>query len=154
MAKSKSFGSYRPVGIPSMEMTIHGETFKVRGAMSGIQLLNMIKAMDGSSELDSADTMVDFIRRSILTEDRDRAMDFLENSEPPVPLTVLTEIITWLIEEYTAKPTGPSLPSSDGSTTTGSTSTESASSTESTSLPTASTDVPSLPSSPPLSIAE
>lgn len=154
MAKSKTFGSFRPVGIPSMEMTIHGETFKVRGAMSGIQLLNMIKAMDGSSELDSADTMVDFIRRSILTEDRDRAMDFLENSEPPVPLTVLTEIITWLIEEYTAKPTGPSLPSSDGSTTTGSTSTESASSTELTSLPTTSTDVPSLPSLPPSSVAE
>lgn len=146
--RSKSFGSYKPVGAPSMDMTVNGETFKVRGAMSGIQLLNMIKALDGDDQMDSAVTMIEFIRRALLTEDRERGMDFLENSEPPVPLTTLTEIITWLIEEYTVKPTEPSTPSADGSTTTGSTSTENASSTESISSPTTSTDVPSLPSSP------
>lgn len=144
--KSKQFGSYTPMGISPMEMTINDQTFKVRGAMSGIQLLNMIKAMDGDNDVDSAATMIGFIERAILVEDRERAMDYLENSEPPVPLTMLTDIITWLIEEYTGKPTEPSAPSADGSTSSGSTNTESASSPEAELiLPVqTSTDVPSL----------
>lgn len=143
--RSKSFGSYKPVGAPSMDMTVNGETFKVRGAMSGIQLLHMIKALDGDNQMDSAVTMIDFISRALLTEDRERGMDFLENSEPPVPLTTLTEIITWLIEEYTVKPTEPSPLSASGSTQTGSTSTENVSLPESISNPTISAEEPSSP---------
>jgi hypothetical protein len=124
MAKSKSFGSYRPVGTEPIDMNIYDQTFKVRGDMSGIQLLHMIKALDGDSELDSAETMISFIERAVLTADRERCMEYLENSEPAVPLTMLTEIISWLIEEYTAKPTEPSPLSVNGSTVSGTTSME------------------------------
>ena len=146
MAKRKSFGTYVPGGVPSLEMEINGEVFRVRGSMSGVRLLNMIKALDGDNDVDSAETMVDFIRNSVLIEDRERCMEFLENEDNPVALATLTEIIRWLIEEYTAKPTVPSQPSADGSSSTGSTNTESVSSVESTSS--VSTDVPSLPSLP------
>lgn len=129
--KKKSFGSHVPKGINPMELEINDQTFLVRGAMSGVQLLQLIKAMDGNGDSDSADTMLNFIERSIIEDDRERAMEYLANSEPPVPLTTLTDIITWLIEEYTGKPTELSGTSSDGSLTTGSGNTELPSTTES-----------------------
>lgn len=125
--KSKSFGSGMPVGVPHMELNIHDQTFKVRGAMSGIRLLHVMSAMEGDpgegeNQKSNAitETLLQFISDSFLTEDRARGVDYLENSDPPVELPTLIEIIQWLVEEYTANPTQQPTPSTDGSAVSGS----------------------------------
>jgi hypothetical protein len=146
--KEKAFGgSPIPGGVPPMIMTINDQQFRVRGSISGLRLLMLIKAMDGSSDdTDSATEMIKFIEFAALTEDRDRLMNYLLESDPPVPLTTLTEIITWLIGEYSGKPIESPEPSSGGLTPTGSGSTVGPFSQESTSPQTNWTPPPSYPS--------
>lgn len=133
LGKSKTFGSGIPQGVPPVVMTLNDQQFRVRGSMSGLRLLNLIKAMDGSGESDSATEMVAFVEQAVLAEDRERFMAYLLDAEPPVPLSQITEIITWLIGEYSGRPTVQPEPSTAGSTPTGSGSTDGLVSPESTS---------------------
>lgn len=126
--KAKQFGSGIPQGVPHMELNIYQETFKVRGSMSGVRLLHVMDSMDGNKDDERSITEVieQFLSDALLTEDRERGMDFLENSDPPIDLTMLLEIIRWLIEQYTANPTQSSAPSENGSESDGSGSSENA----------------------------
>lgn len=149
--KSKNFGgSIVPAGTPSMDLEIYGTVFKVRGSMAGVRLIKVMSALDGNADdVDGAaatQTIVKFLSEAFLTEDRDRAMDFLENSDPPVPFTMLVEIIQWLVEEYTGNPTEPQGQSENTSATDGFGSTENASSPGATSATL--TDTSSSPSEP------
>lgn len=135
--KAKQFGSGVPVGLPHMELNIYDQTFKVRGKMSGVRLLHVMSAMDGNTESEVSITKVimKFLSDALLTEDRARGLDYLENSDPPIDLPMLIEIIQWLVEQYTANPTQQPEPSGNGSTPAGLGSTESASSGDVTYVP-------------------
>lgn len=147
--RAKSFGSPTPQGVQPMLLEVNDQKFKVRGAMSGVRLLNLVRAMDGTGDTDSASEMLKFIETALLVEDRERGMHYLTDSDPPVTLTTLTEIITWLIEEYSGKPTPQSTSSAPGSETTGSGSTATHVSTESISqVPTSTLTASSQSSSP------
>jgi hypothetical protein len=41
-------------------------------------------------------------------EDRERFATTIESSEPPVPLETLSELASWLTEQYTSRPTNKS----------------------------------------------
>lgn len=119
--KTKQFGAGVPVGLPHMELHVYDQTFKVRGKMSGIRLLHVMSAMDGNTESEASITrvIIQFLSDALLTEDRARGLDYLENSDPPIDLPMLIEIIQWLVEQYTANPTQPSEPSDNGSAAVG-----------------------------------
>lgn len=127
----KSFGTKLPSTSPGLELELNTEVFKVRSKMSGLALLRVIKGMDGDDEGAAAEVMFEFLEKTFLKEDRERGMDYLENSDPPIDIAELQKIIQWLIGEYTGNPTGPSSSSTDGSVTTGSTSTDEPSATAS-----------------------
>lgn len=137
--KSKNFGgSIPPAGLASMDLQIFGETFKVRGAMSGIRLIRVMSALDGAhaDDLDGAaatEVILQFLSDAFLAEDRERGMKFMEESDPPVTFRMLVEIIQWLVEEYTGNPTEPQQQSDNGSESAGSGSTVNASSLDATS---------------------
>jgi hypothetical protein len=148
--KAKVFGAGIPQGVPSMDLTIYGSTFKVRGAMSGVRILRIMNALDGAQregEESTADAIIGFLSDSFLTEDRAAGMDFLENAEPPIALPILTEIVQWLVEQYTGNPTEPAEPSETSSSPAGSGSTGTVSSTTEPTSGTL-TDTNSLPSEP------
>ena len=123
--KAKQFGAGVPVGLPHMELNIYDQSFKVRGKMSGIRLLHVMSAMDGNAESEQSITrvIIQFLSDALLTEDRARGLDYLENSDPPIDLPMLIEIIQWLVEQYTANPTQLPEQSDSGSSTGGSGST-------------------------------
>ena len=129
--KSKTFGGGAiPKGTPSMDLNIYDQTFKVRGSMSGIRILRIMSALDGEQkegEDSTTDAIIGFLSDAFLTEDRARGMDFLEHADPPVDLPLLTEIIQWLVEQYTGNPTEQPEPSAITSNPSGSTSSESVS---------------------------
>jgi len=116
---TKSFGKRKTVKRGPITFQIHEEEFRVRGHMSGLRILNLLSSMDSSRENDSAQEMKKFLERAFIDEDREKGMDYLANSEEPVELSDLVEIITWLISEYSGNASSPSEPSTDGSSTTG-----------------------------------
>lgn len=123
MARAKSFGLRGPVqDFEAMEMTVNDQVFHVLPTLSGVKLLNLIRAMDGSDEdTNSATAMLSFIESAVVPADRERCMKYLLEGEPPVELTTITEMITWLIEEYSGKDSKSSPSSANGSPTNGST---------------------------------
>lgn len=133
--KRRSFGSRVPVAVEGLELELNdGHIFKVRPQMSGLRLLNVIAEMEGDDEGAAARAMIEFLRSCFLLEDRDKAMEYLEDSDPPIDLDDLRDIVQWLIGEYTGNSTDPSQSSSSGSDSGGSTTTEEPSVTASTSL--------------------
>lgn len=150
--KRKSFGTRpaegAPVGAPPIELEIFGEVFKVRGQMSGVYLMHIIRSIEGNSEAQAISAMYKFLEDVFLKENREEAMEFLRTSEPVVDMEMLQDIIYYLIGEYTGNPIEPSPSSTSGSDDTGSGSTVEPSVTESiSSLPT-STESDTQPSSP------
>jgi hypothetical protein len=155
--KSRKFGAGIPQGIPSMDLEIFDETFKVRGQVSGVKLLNVMKALENSSakakaaqdgnaaeddddSMSEIDVVLDFLEFAFLVEDRERAMKFLEEQEaPPVDMPMLMEIFQWLIGEYTGNPTEPPTESEPGSQSDGIGSSETA---EPTAAPTSEPSTP------------
>lgn len=132
--KRKSFGSNLPVEVQGLEIELNGDAvFKVRPQISGLSLLNVIAQMEGDDEGAAAKAMIDFIGSCFLKEDREAGMAYLMDSDPPISLDSLQEIVQWLIGEYTGNDTDPSSSSTSGSDNAGSTTTEDASETVSTS---------------------
>lgn len=156
VSKNKRFGgSAIPVGVPPIELNIYEQTFSVRGAMSGVRLLKIMRALDGNQregDESTTDAVLGFLSDAFLVADRERGMDFLENSDPPVEFPLLMEIVQWLVEQYVGNPTGQPAQSGDTSTSTGISSSESASSPQ---VQTSAilTDTSSSPSHPHLSDA-
>lgn len=149
--KSKTFGSSIPSqGIPSMDLNVHDQTFKVRGAMSGLKLLKVMGALDGDIEdangASAMEVIMSFLQDAFLTEDRERAMTYFADSDPPVTFRMLVDIIQWLVEQYTGNPTEQQGESEDGSKTNGSGSSVNAPSQDATSA--ILTDTSSSPSEP------
>ncbi|AKJ72564.1 putative tail assembly protein [Gordonia phage GMA2] len=132
--KRKSFGSNVPTPTQGLEIELNGDkVFKVRSQISGMSLLNVIAQMEGDDEGAAAKAMIDFVSMCFLKEDREEGMEYLMDSDPPITLDELQEIVQWLIGEYTGNDTDPSSSSTSGSEHDGSTTTEDASATVSTS---------------------
>ena len=120
--KRKSFGSRLPAKAPGdpllqasvLEIEINDQVFKVRASMSGLTLLRVISAMEGDDESAAAGAMIGFLEKAFLTEDRERGMEYLETAEPTIDLEGLSEIIQYLIGEYTGNSTDPSPSSTSG----------------------------------------
>ncbi|QBZ72704.1 tail assembly chaperone [Gordonia phage Phendrix] len=116
MRNRRKFGSNIPLPVEGLELELNDQVFKVRGEMSGARLLKVVADMDGDNEAASARAMLEFLESSFLLEDRERGMDYLYNSDPPIGFDTLQEIIEWLIESYTKKATEQSPQSSAGQT--------------------------------------
>lgn len=145
--KRKSFGSRLPQETQGLEMELNEDrVFLVRPKMSGIALLRVIASMEGEDEGAAAGAMIHFISSAFLAQDREAGMAYLEESDPPIDLDDLKDIVQWLIGEYTGNSTDPSPSSTSGSEGDGSTTTEERSETVSTSP--SSTDTSSQPLPP------
>lgn len=154
--KSKKFGTTVPLAERAyIELEIHDQKFAMKGGMSGLALLGIMSALDGDVESlqgsSVADTFRTFLSEAFLEEDRERGMNYLINSDPPVTFPVLLEIIQWLVEEYTGNPTAQAEQSSATSENTGAGSSGLHSVPDATSATL--TESPSVPSLPPMPLA-
>jgi hypothetical protein len=118
---TKTFGKRSAPRRAPIPFILNDQTFHVRGHMSGLRILNLFSAMDSTNERDSAAEMRMFLEKAFVDEDRERGMMYLTESEPPVELADLTEIISWLVGEYSGNDSSPSEPSTDGSSPIGTT---------------------------------
>jgi hypothetical protein len=116
---TKAFGKRTAPRRGPIPFLLHDQEFHVKGHMAGLRVLNLFSAMDSLNERDSAVEMRMFIEKALTDEDRERGMAYLTDSEPPLELSDLIEIISWLVSVYSGNDGNPSVPSTDGPTTTG-----------------------------------
>lgn len=152
--KRKFGGDVPPEGAPPMTLELYDQSFQIRGEMSGLRILKVIEALDGSDEGEGMDVavLIKFIADSFLAEDRERGVEYLTGDDPVIPLPVLIDVVQWLIGEYTGNPTGQPEQSEPSSGTTGPTSSENVSSAGQTSATL--TDVPSGQSAQPTPVGQ
>jgi hypothetical protein len=80
------------------------EKFKARSAIPGHLMMQIAGAMESGVSVASAE-MVKMLHSAIVPEDKDRFMTLIDDTEIAIPIETLGEILAWLAEEYTGRPT-------------------------------------------------
>ena len=132
-AKFKDFGKTQSLDdFPPITFALNGEEFTCRSAMPGTMLLDFIRRADSDSGGMAAEAVVDFLKTSLEEIDADRFQVMINDPETIVQVETLGEIVGWLVEQYTARPTKVRSRSSNGRSSAGRTLTDTSSEEEST----------------------
>lgn len=129
MARHKDFGTvgvFRPEELEEISFTLLGETYRCRPILPGSTLVRIIEATDGGN---GVAVINDLFREALDPADADRFFEVLEGTEYVVSIETLIEILQWLVEQYSQRPTKRPSSSEDGPSTTGLTSEDGTSST-------------------------
>lgn len=107
MARFKDFGSGSNGGasVEPVTFKIHGEEFTCIPEIPGKTVLNLVAKSGGDNPGQSAEAVTSFFK-VVLTEESNLRFDALaEDPHRVVTIQTLTEIIEWLVEQYTDRPT-------------------------------------------------
>lgn len=125
MARFKKFGNgtklsdYEP-----LNFEVGGQVFECKPAIQGSVLLEFVRDADSDSGGDSARALYNFLESSMTPEEYKKLQDVLRDPEIIISIELIGEIVSWLVEEYSARPTTRPEDSSTGQSTSGITSTE------------------------------
>jgi hypothetical protein len=89
--------------------------------MQGRSLIDFIAQSSADDPSSSARAVLGFFDQAVVEEDHEKFNRITTGGETIVPMDTLSEIMDWLVEQYTGRPTEPSTPSPSGDTTTGTT---------------------------------
>ncbi len=80
------------------------EKFQARPMVAGHLLMKIASAMDAGVAIQSAE-MVSLLHSAIMPEFTGKFMELIDDDDVAVPIDTLGEILAWLAEEYTGRPT-------------------------------------------------
>lgn len=123
MARHKDFGSsgvFRPEELEEISFTLVGQEFKCRPILPGGTLIRIIESTEDSSTGVGAINAI--FNEALDPEDIDRFNAVIEGTDYVVSVDALVEILQWLIEQYSQRPTKRPSSSEPGPETTGPTS--------------------------------
>ncbi len=111
----KRHNSFEVVNIDDAEpldFDLGGETFVCYPEVQGKTILDVMKAAAEGDEdtrgVMMAVSVLDFFKKVMPPEEYERFEKLMEDPKRIVRMEVLSEIMSWLIEEYTDRPTQPS----------------------------------------------
>ncbi len=106
MTRFKDFGTVDLSAIEHPTFALYGETFTCKKAMQGRVLLSMVaKSGDANNAAAGAQAITEFFDYVLVEESSARFNALLNHPEKIVEVEKLSEIVAWLIEEYTNRPT-------------------------------------------------
>jgi len=106
MARFKDFGSGSDKPTEPISFKIHGEEFICREAMQGKVLLDLVaKSGDTENPGAAADVINDFFKVVLKPESYDQFNALATDPDRIVDVETLTEIVGWLVEQYSDRPT-------------------------------------------------
>jgi hypothetical protein len=114
MTRFKDFGAGQESSTEPVTFAIYGETFECRPALQGQFLLNLIAQTNGDDAAASAAVVNQFFAEVLLPESFERFEALTKDPDRIVSVETLGEITSWLITEYTERPTQQLAPSSNG----------------------------------------
>ena len=106
MARFKDFGSGSDTPTEPISFKIHGEEFSCREAMQGKILLDLVaKSADTENPAAAADVINDFFKVVLVPESYERFISLTTDPDRIVDVDTLTQIVGWLVEQYSDRPT-------------------------------------------------
>jgi hypothetical protein len=105
MSRFKDFGSGGDFSKEPITFKIHGEEFSCRPALQGKVLLDMVANSNEDDGAEMAKIVEKFFSTALEGESHKRLLSLLEDPEKIVTVETLGEIVGWLVEQYTARPT-------------------------------------------------
>lgn len=105
----KSFTS--PTGGEDVTFDLNGVTYHCRPRLPAGVTLDVASIDAG---VGTAQRVGEFFDAALLSDDAQLFAAALRDPETVVPMETLREIIQWLVERYTGRPTGPSSESGNG----------------------------------------
>ena len=115
----KSIDEFEPV-----EFDLNDQTFRCKPALQGAVLLEFVSKADSDSGGQAAGAMYGFFQDCMEEAEYERFREYLNRDDLIIDMSTIGEIASWLVEEYTARPTTPSGPSGTGQSSAGPTSTD------------------------------
>ena len=104
MARFKDFGGSAESTLDPVTFKLHGEDFVCVKELQGKVLLDLVADSSSEEPAKVAATMNKFFKTVLLDESYERFDALLNDKEKIVPVDVLAEITSWLIEEYSDRP--------------------------------------------------
>jgi hypothetical protein len=110
--RHKSFEVVNIDDAEPLDFDLGGETFVCYPEVQGKTILDVMKAAAEGDEdtrgVMMAVSVLDFFKKVMPPEEYERFEKLMEDPKRIVRMEVLSEIMSWLIEEYTDRPTQPS----------------------------------------------
>ena len=107
----KDFGIGGEVDTTPLSFKLHDEEFSCRPSLQGKVLLSMVGAADSEDPTAMAKMMDDFFDIALVEKDAARFKVLLNDPDKIVTVETLGEIVGWLVEQYTSRPTQQPEPS-------------------------------------------
>jgi hypothetical protein len=105
-ARFKDFGSaIRMSELPPLTFELCEQTFHCRPALQSRRLLQFVKEADGDSGVSAGEAIHNFMETVIVPEDVQAWKNLLDSDEYIVDVALLGNVVTWLVEQYSGRPT-------------------------------------------------
>jgi len=106
MARFKDFGAGKDISsLEPVSFKLHGEEFFCLPAIQGKFLINLVaSASDDEDNSSSLKMITEFFNHVLTDESYERFNALLEDKNRIVLVETLSEIVTWLMVEYTNRP--------------------------------------------------
>jgi hypothetical protein len=106
MARFKDFGSGGDKPTEEISFSLYGESFSCRPAVPGKVLLDLVaKSSDDENPGKAAGVVNDFFNVVLTPESFERFDKLTSDPERIVQVDTLAEIVSWLVEQYSDRPT-------------------------------------------------
>lgn len=86
------------------EMVEQTDKFQARSMIAGHLMMQIASAMEKGVAIQS-DEMIRMLQAAIMPEYREQFMALIDDNDVAIPIETLGEILQWLAEEYTGRPT-------------------------------------------------
>lgn len=97
-----------PSTLPGPEFAIGEDKFQCRSTLAAGTITNLFYATQSSDVSLRATGLIRVIEAALDDESRDRFDTLIFSPDVNIPLGLLSEIATWLVEEYSGRPSRPS----------------------------------------------
>lgn len=103
--RHKSFGSPRNEELEPITFDLYDEEFTARPEIQGVELLRFSHNVASDDQEVVTGALLDFFKTVLLSESYKRLEKLWVDPDRIVPIEVLSDIVAFLVEEYTSRPT-------------------------------------------------
>jgi hypothetical protein len=101
----KDFGSPKNEEAPPLEFKLYGEKFRCYPEVQGAKLMEFSEKVSSEDQAIVMRALLDFFKIVLLPEDYPKLQELWDDPDRIVPIETISEIVSWLVEEYTDRPT-------------------------------------------------
>lgn len=110
--RHKDFGpALRVAEMEPLSFELCDHTFHCFPAMTSRKLLNYARKADGADGSSAGETVYGFMEAAILPDQREEWNALLDDDEYVIDISLISDVVSWLVEQYSGRPTLRSSPS-------------------------------------------